>query len=107
MSIICCYKDNRGETSLCTSLCTLINVVVNAIVTIWGSVVVFGAWSNWTEDVDDPVNYCNKVPMLTAFILLILRWVLLPLIACCCCCTTLCGFGVGSLGINMANAYSQ
>lgn len=108
MTSICCYTDNRGEQSMCFNCATLINVVINVMVTIWGSVVVFGAWADWTDNVDeiDENNYCHKVPMLTAFILLILRWVLVPTILCCCCCAAF-GLGVGMMGINLANEYSR
>ena len=46
-----------------------------------GSVVVFGAWANWTDDYDeyiasgDEKNYCMYTPMMTAFVILILKWV--------------------------------
>ena len=43
----------------------------------------FGAWSGWTYDYDewvvnhaDPnVNYCEYSPMMTAFFILIIKWV--------------------------------
>ena len=46
-----------------------------------GSVVVFGAWSTWTDDYDEYIadvdnkNYCAYTPMMTAFVILILKWV--------------------------------
>ena len=36
--------------------------------------VVFGSWSDWSEEAGDP-HYCDRVPMLTAFTILILEWV--------------------------------
>ena len=48
---------------------------------IWGSTVVFGAWANWTDDFDaykanpEELNFCAHTPMMTAFVILILKWV--------------------------------
>ena len=64
---------------------------------IWGSVVVFGAWATCTDDFDvykanpDELNFCERIPMMTAFIILILNLVLVPIIIiitclCVCCC---------------------
>jgi len=70
---------------------------VDIVVIIWGSVVVFGAWAGWTDDWKeyeaDPENknFCPYQPMMTAFVLLILKWVLIPVIvATWCCCAALC-----------------
>ena len=46
-----------------------------------GSVVVFGAWSSWTDDYDEYAaqpeifNYCANTPMMFAFVILLLKWV--------------------------------
>ena len=54
--------------------------IVDFVMLIWGSVVVFGAWANWTDDWDvaqqnEELNYCMNTPMMTAFVLLLLKWV--------------------------------
>ena len=55
--------------------------IVDFVMLIWGSVVVFGAWATWTDDWNayqqDPegLNYCAYNPMMTAFVLLLLKWV--------------------------------
>ena len=55
--------------------------IVDFVMLIWGSVVVFGAWATWTADWNeyqqDPegLNYCAYNPMMTAFVLLLLKWV--------------------------------
>ena len=59
---------------------------------IWGSVVVFGAWPKWTDNPDvhekDPSrNYCEKTPMVTAFVILIIMWVLFPCVFMVLCCS--------------------
>ena len=68
-------------------------------VTIWGSIVVFGAYSSWSYKIKDKNNneddfsYCPYTPFMLAFVLLILEWVLKPFILCCECflaCLTLC-----------------
>ena len=67
-------------------------VILDIVMTIWGSVVVFGAWASWTYDknenqslnldYEDPnpegKNFCEYTPMMTAFVLLLLKWVICP-----------------------------
>jgi len=86
-------------------------VIVDLVMLIWGSVVVFGAWSTWTDDysvyVKEPnhYNYCANQPMMTAFIILILKWVLIPcFIILTCCCTCLCALCCGCCGLGAATA---
>jgi hypothetical protein len=54
--------------------------IVDFAMLIWGSVVVFGAWSTWTYNFDDykpeENNFCEYTPMMTAFVILILKWVI-------------------------------
>jgi len=63
---------------------------------IWGSVAVFGAWSNWTDDFNtykanpEELNFCQHIPMMTAFVILILRWVLIPAMFAMICCMGCC-----------------
>ena len=46
-----------------------------------GCVVVLGAWSTWTYDLaeyennSDAYNYCAYTPMMTAFVILLIKWV--------------------------------
>merc|ERR1711910_206748 len=68
--------------------------IVDFVMLIWGSVVVFGAWATWTynwdEAQEDPeLNYCMYTPMMTAFVLLLIKWVMIPVmiaLTCCCAC---------------------
>jgi hypothetical protein len=59
-------------------------------VMIWGSFVVFGAYSSWSYEEKDQDNkdlsYCPYTPFMFAFVILILEWVLKPFLACCECC---------------------
>merc|ERR1712150_101231 len=74
--------------------------IVDFVMLIWGSVVVFGAWATWTDDWNayqqDPegLNYCAYNPMMTAFVLLLLKWIMIPvaiaLTCCCVCCGAMC-----------------
>ena len=63
---------------------------------IWGTVVVFGVYANWTDDFETykankgEMNFCEHKPMMTAFVILILLWVLLGPTAFC---LTFCCFG--------------
>merc|ERR1711974_169746 len=60
------------------------------IVIIWGSVKVFGAYSEWTYEVEEADTFCPYTPFIFAFVTLVAYWVLLPLMCCCtlmsCCC---------------------
>eukprot|EP00092_Neocalanus_flemingeri_P097040 GFUD01123599.1.p1 GENE.GFUD01123599.1~~GFUD01123599.1.p1 ORF type:complete len:213 (+),score=45.24 GFUD01123599.1:145-783(+) len=77
-------------------------VIADIVMLIWGSVLVFGAWSTWTDDyatyaaAPEELNYCAYQPMMTAFVILIIKWVLIPLLmALICCCGCLCAcFGI-------------
>merc|ERR1711971_308644 len=64
-------------------------------VTIWGSVVVFGPYSEWVFEEPDKSNdnYCEYTPFMFAFVVLILQWVLIPCLvalAACLSCAGLC-----------------
>ena len=62
--------------------------IVDFAVLIWGSIVVFGAWANWTDDLNaykanpEELNFCALYPMMTAFVTLILGWVLITITGC-------------------------
>ena len=45
-----------------------------------GSVVVFTTYSSWTYSDPESEYYCHKTPMLFAFILLLIKWLLVPTI---------------------------
>merc|ERR1712110_1206517 len=57
-------------------------------------------WATWTDDWNayqqDPegLNYCAYNPMMTAFVLLLLKWIMIPvaiaLTCCCVCCGAMC-----------------
>merc|ERR1711982_45797 len=80
--------------------------IVDFAMLIWGSVVVFGAYANWTYKWDDykpeENNFCEYTPFMTAFVILILKWVIIPVMIvitcfCACCCACCCGmFGAAS-----------
>ena len=70
--------------------------IVDFAMIIWGSVVVFGAWANWTYEKNENLeydqsltldyedenpeekNFCEYTPMMTAFVILLLKWVICP-----------------------------
>jgi len=102
----CAERDGKiscGEGCILgiLKLCSGLMGIADFVVLIWGSVVVFGAWAGWTDDWDAYAadvankNYCPYQPMMTAFVILILKWVLIPcmlvltcfcgcLFGCCC-----------------------
>ena len=73
-------KDSCIETPIqaVNSSTMAILAIVEFAILIWGSVVVFGSWSKWTRK--DPISndYCAFTPMMTAFVILIIKWVLMP-----------------------------
>ena len=51
-------------------------VILEFSILIWGSVVVFGAYKDWTYDVEKfSDNFCEYTPMMSAFVILIIKWV--------------------------------
>merc|ERR1712141_506263 len=78
----------------------LVMLLIEIAMLIWGSVVVFGAWATWTDDYaefnanPDEMNYCRYQPMVFAFSILLVKWILIPVmiaITCCCvCCGAMC-----------------
>jgi len=75
------------------SVTGLVLAIANIVVLIWGSVVVFGAYSEWTYKEEDKlkIQYCAYTPFITAFVLLIIDWVLLPFLCVCASFTAVCG----------------
>merc|ERR1711963_1071617 len=57
---------------------------------IWGSVVVFGAYSTWTYEEAVDETFCDYTCFMFAFVLLILRWVTMPFAICCGCMKLMC-----------------
>ena len=55
-----------------------------------GSVVVFSNYSSWTGEDPQSVHYCHPTPMLFAFCLLLVKWLLLPAILLAGCITAAC-----------------
>ena len=104
------YAERDGEVNKCEKFNMMVNnfstgcmTIVNFAILIWGSVVVFGAWATWTDDYaeyeKDPeaMNYCMNQPMMTAFVILILDWVLIPcmiVLGCLCGCCCACCYGM-------------
>ena len=84
------------------------------MILVWGSVVVFGPYAEWTDDVakrnipDDGMEYCHYTPFMFAFVLLIIRWVLIALVPVCICCCAPCliclGVAISSFKEETANS---
>jgi len=94
--IDCGEKVGMGINKMSSGVMTIIDFVM----LIWGSVVVFGAWATWTDDLEkynadkDGLNYCEYNPMMFAFVILLIKWIMIPLaiaLTCCCvCCGAMC-----------------
>ena len=75
--IDCGEKFGMGVNKMSSGVMTIIDFVM----LIWGSVVVFGAWATWTDDLPtynanmDELNYCKYQPMIFAFSILLIKWV--------------------------------
>jgi len=110
LSIVAIMTPCECDDKLAKALTPLIGLVQFCIF-LWGTIIVFGYYSTWSYDIDsvtntsdgeDKIYYCNYTPYMFAFVLLILKWVLLPciLVACCCCsclaaCCACCVKGAG------------
>ena len=76
-NIDCSEKFVMRVTQISSGVMTIVDLVM----LIWGSVVVFGAWATWTDDLDkytanmDGLNYCKYQPMLFAFSILLIKLV--------------------------------
>ena len=62
---------------------------------VWGCVIVLGQWSTWTSDYDEflnnwDLNHCSYAPMMIAFIFLIVRIVLIPVVLLILMCSSCC-----------------
>ena len=65
-----------GVSALLAMTLTVIWMIMEFSLLIWGSVVVFGAYQDWTYDVEKyGDNFCEYTPMMFAFVILILKWV--------------------------------
>ena len=64
--------------------------IVDIVVIIWGAFLVFGSYASWTDNLEkyernmeklspEELNYCPYTPMMTAFIILIAKLILLSL----------------------------
>jgi len=108
LGIIAVMTPAEWDDKLTKSLTPLIGLIQFCIF-LWGTIVVFGHYAWWiydensdadqdgtkdTEELDDEKRYyCHYTPYMFAFILLILKWVLLPcilMLCCCCACLTAC-----------------
>jgi len=100
-SLYYCFKtfaEKDGSVSCMESCGMCILSLTNAclaisslVILIWGSVVVFGAYGEWQDGGDKlSPQYCHKTPFMTAFVILILQWVMVPFLICCTCVTVLC-----------------
>jgi len=88
---------------------SVVLVITYLVMLIWGSVLVFGTWPYWTSNYEkyagnpEKYNYCARTPMITALVILIIKWLMIPLMIClACCCTCLCSMcavGLGFLGL--------
>ena len=75
--IDCGEKIGMGVNKMSSGVMTIIDFVM----LIWGSVVVFGAWATWTDNLEEykadmeNLNYCEYQPMIFAFSILLIKWV--------------------------------
>ena len=61
---------------------SIVMTIVDAVMIIWGAILVFGNFGSWTYNVDqyrrnmEDLNYCPYTPMMTAFVILIVKYIL-------------------------------
>merc|ERR1719278_2325274 len=88
-------KDGKITASENCGLCLLgllsgVLGITLLVILIWGSVVVFGSWPNWTSEDITSEDYCKELPMHFAFGILVTAWVMIPLMCRGCICITCC-----------------
>ena len=78
INCILCVSGSKDEQDPRGHACGCVEVLGGFVISIWGSVIVFGPYQEWTyqEDNKDSVHYCAYTPYMFAFVMLILNWVL-------------------------------
>merc|ERR1719433_1873231 len=102
-------KDGKITSSENCGLCLLglltgVLGITYLVILIWGSVVVFGSWPDWTSEDITSEDYCKDLPMQFAFGILVTAWVLIPLMCCGCICITCC---IGCAAASQATQAAQ
>jgi len=102
-------KDGKITSSENCGLCLLgllsgVLGITYLVILIWGSVVVFGSWPDWTSEDPTNLDYCKDLPMKFAFGILVTAWIMIPLMCCGCICITCC---IGCAAASHATAAAQ
>ena len=69
--IDCGEKVGMAVNSFSSGVMTIVDFAM----LIWGSVVVFGSWPDWTSEDVTSQDYCKDLPMHFAFGILVTAWV--------------------------------
>ena len=73
------------------TVCLRATLLLSLSLPLWqGSVVVFSNYSSWTYTDHSSPDFCEKTPMVFAFTLLLIKWLLIPAILVFGCITALC-----------------
>ena len=89
------HRNNSSFAKRCGLEILLISssvmTIVDVVLIIWGAFLVFGSFGSWTYNVDqyrrnmEDLNYCPYTPMMAAFVILIVKFIMLCLCLCTCC----------------------
>ena len=60
--------------------CSFLVEILKYIPVLQGSIVIFGRYSSWTSTDKESPYYCQTRPMMFAFVLLLIKWLLAPTI---------------------------
>eukprot|EP00092_Neocalanus_flemingeri_P021085 GFUD01022845.1.p1 GENE.GFUD01022845.1~~GFUD01022845.1.p1 ORF type:complete len:210 (-),score=31.25 GFUD01022845.1:126-755(-) len=91
-------SSNEAFCLILLKVASVIMVITDIVVLFWGTGLVFGAWSTWTDNyakyAADPANYnyCAYAPMMLPFIYLVIKWFFISsmaVVGCCACCACL------------------
>ena len=75
--LVNCIGERDNEEDPKGPVCGLVNIVGCFVIFIWGSVIIFGPYQDWTYNGEDKASnhYCAYTPYMFSFVVLILGWV--------------------------------
>ena len=80
--IVMCILLMSGSDNPGGQICSGVKMIGQFVIYIWGSVIIFGVYKDWTYEDKLSETFCEYTPYMFSFVMLILGWIGIPL-ACC------------------------